>query len=208
MAAFSLETSGVFDEFDGQWSTFNLEVGTGKSGGQSFRAVVSTSSFSALLPGLQSCNFSTNIQFPTNCLFTRGVGQYQSRQNTGYDGSLIGSLLGGGVQGIEDVSFGTDLNATFIFGPNYTVPATVWEDYISLSNSGSFESKQNPVRIFCCNITKLLARYHRRRIWFQATDIVIFDKPDVVNEFDIEEYGISRANPKFVMGLHSRCILW
>lgn len=42
MAAFALETSNLFDEFDGRWSTFNLQVGTGLDGLQSFRVIVST----------------------------------------------------------------------------------------------------------------------------------------------------------------------
>jgi hypothetical protein len=145
MSAFSLETSGLFDEDDGRWSTFNLDVGTGPSGPQSFRAVVSTSSFSALLPDRLSCVFEGA---PSNCSYSRGVGQYQGRQNSGYDGNRSGSLVGGGSSGIELVMLGGQVDPELLFGSNYSIGATVWVDYISLRGSSSFQNIHNPVPIY------------------------------------------------------------
>jgi hypothetical protein len=144
MSAFSVETSGTFDDDDGLWSTFNMDVGTGTSGPQSFTVIVSTSSFSALLPGPQSCQIEG---VPKNCSSSRGIGQHAGTQSSGYNGSYSGSQLPT-KEGLEILLLGTiDINATF--GENYAgIGAQVWLDYMSLRGSGSFQTYQSQISIY------------------------------------------------------------
>src|ERR1700712_1557651 len=95
-SAFSVQPSRQFDDGEGLWSTFNLQVGGGSSGPQNFRAIVSTSSFDIWLPLPQGCPYNlSSLQVP-DCPSTRGVGLYNSSQSTGYSGdrSNTSSVVG------------------------------------------------------------------------------------------------------------------
>lgn len=117
--AFSIQPSNKFDSYDGSWSTFNLNVGsTGNF--QAFRFLPSTSSFSTWLPNAQGCNFtasdfSDQSQLPADvysCASSRGVGNYNGNQSTGFiDSNPIGE------EKLQDL--GQDLTPANVFGSDY-----------------------------------------------------------------------------------------
>jgi hypothetical protein len=79
-APFVVPASGSFEGNDGKWSTFNINIGddgTGKSNGQNFRVLISTSSPNTLIPGQTHwCNTG-------DCANSRGIGLYNGNQSLG-----------------------------------------------------------------------------------------------------------------------------
>ena len=75
--AFAAKSTGDFEGNDGRWSTFWINVGSdGKSAGQEFRVLISTSSSLILLPReVEWCN--------QDCAADRGVAQFNGKQPLG-----------------------------------------------------------------------------------------------------------------------------
>jgi hypothetical protein len=135
--AFSVQPSNVFDQGDGQWSTFNLQVGGGSGGPQNFRVVVSTSSFDTWLPLPESSGCPNASISPATCASMRGVGFYAGSQSTGFDGTRSNSASSDVALGIETLDIG-QLDANTLFGTEYgNLTGYLWEDYLYMSSSTS-----------------------------------------------------------------------
>jgi hypothetical protein len=117
--AFSVQTSGEFDAYDGSWSTFNLNVGPSDNP-QSFRFLPSTS-FSTWLPNSQDFNTSEfdNPSLAPSDIWayakSRGVGLYDKNQSTGFvDPNSIGQFK------LTDLGeLGKTISPTNAFGTKY-----------------------------------------------------------------------------------------
>jgi hypothetical protein len=131
---FSVKPSGRFEGNDGSWSTFLLSIG---NPAQSFRALVSTSSFSTWLPTPDGCTYPQDPQYvPGDCSELRGVGLSQGFQSNGYEESN-GTFK---YIGINTLDVGNDLSITDTFGSTYNTTADLGLDTVALKDStGSAE---------------------------------------------------------------------
>jgi hypothetical protein len=133
--AFSLQAStGPPLDDDGLWSTFKLEVGNGPGQGQNFLVVVSTSFYTTLLPGTQSCrsNESSDV-IPADCTRMRGIGLYNGNTSDGYDGTR--SMATAKQLGIEYILRGGYFSVTELYGQRYNVRGTDWDDELYMDTS-------------------------------------------------------------------------
>jgi hypothetical protein len=137
--AFSVQPSAQFEIFDGNWSTFNIQVGGGPSESQNFRATVSTSSFSIWLPEPGNCTNSSASFSSSDCAATRGVGFYEGAQSLGYDGSRSNTSR---ALDLVNMDIGGQLDPGTLFGSEYLATGMLWVDYLYMS-SGTGSSTVN-----------------------------------------------------------------
>jgi hypothetical protein len=132
--AFSVQPSAQFEIFDGNWSTFDIQIGGGPGGPQNFRATVSTSSFGIWLPDAGSCINSSASFSISDCAATRGVGLYNGTQSLGYNGSRssTSTFLNG-----MDPDIGIGVSVGSLFGPEYVVDVMLWSDYLYMNSSNA-----------------------------------------------------------------------
>ncbi|KIW00999.1 uncharacterized protein PV09_07517 [Verruconis gallopava] len=125
---FSVRTSGQFEGNDGSWSTFLLSVG---NPAQSFRALVSTSSFSTWLPTPGGCTYEQDPSFvPTNCSELRGVGLSNGFQSSGFQESGTYKYIG-----INSLELGNDLSMTGAFGSAYNATGDLGLDSVTVQDA-------------------------------------------------------------------------
>ena len=133
--AFAVNPTGEFDENDGKWSTFWLQVGN-QNGGQTFKAIVSTSSFSIWLPTPKGCPLNVLQSTPytpttvSACAIERGVGLYDGTQSNGFLGNRSNTYLSADEMGLLDL--GQDLHETTLFGSQYNTSGQIGYDIVFL----------------------------------------------------------------------------
>jgi hypothetical protein len=131
---FSVRPSGEFEGNDGSWSTFLLTVGNNPA--QSFRALISTSSFSTWLPTPAGCIYESEPTFvPNNCPELRGVGLANGFQSQGFD-DANGTFR---YIGIHTLEIGNDLSITEAFGSQYNATANLGLDTLIVQNGAGSE---------------------------------------------------------------------
>jgi hypothetical protein len=139
--AISVKTSGKFEEDDGLWSSFDLEIGDGPGGGQNFRVIISTSSFDTWLPLPPGCPNETFT--PPNCAYSRGVDLYAGLQSSGYNGADSNTAAPKGQLSTVKLEVG-ELDASSLFGATYgDVAGALWADYLHMSSSTGSDTSQN-----------------------------------------------------------------
>jgi hypothetical protein len=109
---FVFPPSGQFDGFDGQWSTFIVNVGdngqdNGKNG-QDFRVFISTSGSATLVP--QKADWCT-VPNENDCAKARGIQIYQAKESQGFQTSAADPWKPEGVYSLNlesNLEYGND----------------------------------------------------------------------------------------------------
>lgn len=153
----------AWTEFDGRWSTFNLQVGN-NSGGQNFRFVPSTSSLQSWVTSADTCaqnvldTFATTLgrspgtpSTPADCARLRGTGLYQAEQSNGYVFSYSDSAQNLSLNTNQNyaIEFGDGDNPVQRYGSVYNFNNKLYADYLFFSDGSGGEITSNtPVPVF------------------------------------------------------------
>ena len=134
---------------DGNWSTFLLQVGI-ENGGQQFRALVSTSSYSNWLPTPLGCFLDVLQLGPSNtptssssCDVSRGVGLFDGVQSFGFIGSRSDTYTSFNEKTLTDLW--SQLIPSNIFGSGYNASGVLGLDYIALGISHDSNAENGTV---------------------------------------------------------------
>lgn len=127
---FLVSPTGRFDGNDGNWSTFDLKVG---SPNQEFRVLVSTSGEISWLPSAAGCvATSESGPLPPNCPDLRGVDSSAAGASlTGYNDTISTSKS---PVGTDQIPLNADLTFDEAFGSEYNISATILQDNFQLAS--------------------------------------------------------------------------
>lgn len=150
-----------------------------------------------LLTGPQSCDNATMALLPAKCPESRGLGLFERQQNSGYNGSRSEPSIS---EGLDNLRLGDQIDPVSIFGTNYAVNASLWQDHISLKVTNAVDEIQNLVAV----LALASANY-----WIATIGIGYGKQYWVYDaaQFFIDELGISRGYLESLLGLHCRPIL-
>lgn len=134
-----MQPSRSFDEHDGKWSTFFLDVGgSNTTGPQTFRAVISTSGSQTWLPNSAACSLYANFKhIPSDCPNQRGIGTFDAQPSTGYVANRSDTVSGAS-SGLFGASLGSyaNSNLTAVYGPPFgSFAGNTYNDFFYLRST-------------------------------------------------------------------------
>lgn len=144
----------VYTEFDGFWSTFNIQVGS-QDGGQNFRFVPSMTGVALALANPGTCAQSYLDQLTgvkaygvpssqQDCSTDRGVGLYNGGSSTGYVTSRSNTATQNGTQAFI---LAGGVKPETLYGTNYIQGDNLDTDFVFFSNNSgsSSQATQTPI---------------------------------------------------------------